>query len=409
MSQSSYAIRVYAWMAGFFLLSLPLGWAQDQSNATPSPAEAARPPLVEHCGGELLGCLMLGGMYAEGESVVEDEGQTIMLHYEACISGSLTGCTYLGWRYRDGERMPQDQAQALFLFELACGGGEMVACHSLDAMTEEPPPLEEEKEEEPATIAAPAPLNQGCSGCGCRGMMEMGDEGENGESLAFQMDQKACWAKDFLSCYNLGLRFLNGDGVAADNGEAVELFGQACDAGESQACSDLGAMYDLGQGVSENDTRALELYTKACEEGDLFGCHSAGAKYDLGEGVPKDEGRAAEFYRDACNGGRSASCYDLGMKFATGQGVPQNETQAVALFQQACDAGQDEACEATEMGQLKLRTGGQDKSKGLSQVFSFIWSNDDKVQRSIINQIGILALAFLVWFKLYRGWANREK
>lgn len=420
LGQGSYTFRVYAWMAGFFLLALPLGWAQDEGQASRSSAEGERLPLVEHCEGDLLSCLMFGAMYADGEAIVKDESQAIMLHYEACISGSLTGCTYLGWRYRDGDRVLQDEAQATFLFELACRGGDLLGCHSLDAMTEEepppPPPVEQEEEEEeepkePASVGAPLTSTPGCSGCSCQGMMQMGDEGASGESIAFQQDHKACWENDYRSCFNLGLRFLNGSGVVADNGQAIEMFGKACEGGESQACSGLGTMFDLGQGVGENDAQAVELYEKACDGGDMFGCHSAGAKYDLGEGVMQDDGRAAELYRHACNGGRSASCYDLGLKFASGKGVPQNEVQAVALFQQACNAGEDEACEVTEVGQLKLESGvsKRDVSKSIGQLFGFVWNNDSNKQRSWFNQLGILGIAALVWFKIYRGWAKREK
>ncbi len=56
-------------------------------------------------------------------------------------------------------------------------------------------------------------------------------------------------AGDAEAQYNLGLMYVNGEGVPEDDVEAVRLFRLAADQGLAEAQTNLGLMYDNGSGV----------------------------------------------------------------------------------------------------------------------------------------------------------------
>lgn len=51
---------------------------------------------------------------------------------------------------------------------------------------------------------------------------------------------------DALGCYNLGVAYNKGVGVAKDSSKAFAFTKKACDMGAAQGCANLGALYDNG-------------------------------------------------------------------------------------------------------------------------------------------------------------------
>ncbi len=70
--------------------------------------------------------------------------------------------------------------------------------------------------------------------------------------------------------------FLNGEGVAQDDAEAVRLFSLAADQGLATAHFALGFMFSNGQGVAQDDAEAVRVFNLAAAQGD------AEAQYNLG-------------------------------------------------------------------------------------------------------------------------------
>jgi hypothetical protein len=73
-------------------------------------------------------------------------------------------------------------------------------------------------------------------------------------------------------CFDLGVHYANGTGVAQDNAQAVAFYRKACNGGELSACNNLGIKYEKGSGVSADPTQAAALYRKSCDGGDKDGC-----------------------------------------------------------------------------------------------------------------------------------------
>lgn len=69
--------------------------------------------------------------------------------------------------------------------------------------------------------------------------------------------------------FNLGLMYANGEGVAQDMTQAVELFKKAAGQGHVDAQNNLGAMYFTGEGVARNEKKAIEWFEKAAAQGNV--------------------------------------------------------------------------------------------------------------------------------------------
>jgi len=71
-----------------------------------------------------------------------------------------------------------------------------------------------------------------------------------------------------LAQYNLGVKFMLGEGVAKDPNKALSLWLQAANEGHVQAQFNVGRAYFLGVGLEKNHPKAEFWFKKAAEQGD---------------------------------------------------------------------------------------------------------------------------------------------
>lgn len=119
---------------------------------------------------------------------------------------------------------------------------------------------------------------------------------------------KECQKDDAKSCYNLGLMYVNAQGVQEDLLKGAELFTKACDNGNMSACLDLSFMYVQGHGVKHNYPRAAELFEKTCDAGSSQGCNNLGVMYYNGSGVEKSDEIALGLFTKACEMNNTKGC-----------------------------------------------------------------------------------------------------
>jgi TPR repeat protein len=113
--------------------------------------------------------------------------------------------------------------------------------------------------------------------------------------------------------YSLGCMYQQGlDGVAQDDGTAVELWTKAADHGDADAQYNLGYMYQHGRGVAQDDCKAVELYTKAADQEHACAQCNLGYMYQHGRGVAQDDGKAVELYTKAADQGHARAQCNLG-------------------------------------------------------------------------------------------------
>ena len=143
--------------------------------------------------------------------------------------------------------------------------------------------------------------------------------------------------------YQLGVRYIQGDGVPKDAGQAAIWLRKAADRGHATAQAYLGFMYANGEGVAEDDGQAASWYRKAAEQGHADAQFNLGLMYAGGEGVPEDGGQAASWYRKAAEQGFAAAQINLGIMYASGEGVPEDGGQAVSWYRKAAEQGHADA------------------------------------------------------------------
>jgi hypothetical protein len=86
---------------------------------------------------------------------------------------------------------------------------------------------------------------------------------------------KACTSKDPNACLVLGRMYATGNGVAKNEGVAVQRYTQSCDLGNGTACYALGVIYEIGAGAKSDGVKAQKFYQLACSRGNSVACESA--------------------------------------------------------------------------------------------------------------------------------------
>lgn len=100
--------------------------------------------------------------------------------------------------------------------------------------------------------------------------------------------QKRAESGDADACFNLGTRYLDGRGVAADTEQAVAWLEKAAKSGQGKAAFRLGKMYSDGDQVPQDYARGLAFYTIAAQAGEMEAQHNIGAMLVSRRGVRRD-------------------------------------------------------------------------------------------------------------------------
>jgi len=146
-------------------------------------------------------------------------------------------------------------------------------------------------------------------------------------------------AGDAKAQVQLGLAYASGDGVAADEAEAVVWFRKAAEKGDASGEYFLSEMYLTGRGGTVDTAEAVKWLKRSAEHGDARGQSNLAVLYVQGQGVPKDEAEAAKWMRKAADQGSAAGQFGLGSMYAHGRGVPRSETEAATWYRKAADQG----------------------------------------------------------------------
>jgi TPR repeat protein len=191
---------------------------------------------------------------------------------KSCDLGHGPACTSLAKAYIDGVGVAKNPAAGLEALTRSCDAGDPFNCYGLAEH------------------------------------YRTGDAGTKDVVKAEQIHERTC--KKSLhraSCMALRVLYRTGDGPVAkafDKARAhLEL---ACPSGGfgGPACVQLGLMYQHGEGMAADELKAVELYQKSCrpdESAPAAGCYEIGALLDGGgKTVAKDPARAAKAFMRAC-------------------------------------------------------------------------------------------------------------
>jgi localization factor PodJL len=143
--------------------------------------------------------------------------------------------------------------------------------------------------------------------------------------------------------YEVGVRYAEGRGVAANSTEAARWFELAARQGLAMAQFRLAGLYEKGVGVKKDTETARRLYKAAAEQGNAQAMHNLAVLYAEGAAVKPDYRTAAQWFRLAADHGAADSQYNLAILYARGIGVDQNLSKSYKWFALAANQGDEDA------------------------------------------------------------------
>ena len=163
-------------------------------------------------------------------------------------------------------------------------------------------------------------------------------DGPNQEQRIIALKQKAA-SGEATAQVALGIAYASGDGIQADEAEAVRWFRKAAEQSDADGEYSLGEMYAFGRGVPVDYAEAAKWLRKSAEQGDVRAEANLGVLYAKGQGVPKDDTEAAKWLRKAAEQGSALGQLSLGVMYAHGRGVPPDDAEAVKWYRKAMEQG----------------------------------------------------------------------
>jgi len=109
---------------------------------------------------------------------------------------------------------------------------------------------------------------------------------------SFEQTIEAANQGDAIAQFNLGVRYINGNGVDKDPAAAVKWFRTAADQGLANAQFNLGVCYAEGLAVDQDAKEAVAWYEKAARQGHAMAQCNLGVCFKAGNGVDRDEQEA---------------------------------------------------------------------------------------------------------------------
>ncbi|WP_249122700.1 DUF2971 domain-containing protein [Pseudoalteromonas sp. M8] len=201
--------------------------------------------------------------------------------------------------------------------------------------------LEQNPELTPETQALIEKAQRGDADAQCNlGLMYINGQGvAQSDEKAVEYYQLAAKQGNARGQCNLGVMYAQGKGVAQSDEKAIKYYQLAAEQGNARAQCNLGVMYEQGKGVAQSDEKAVEYYQLAAEQGDSHGQCYLGLMYEYGQGVAQSDEKAVEYYQLAAEQEDARGQCDLGVMYAQGKGVTQSDEKAIKYYQLAAEQG----------------------------------------------------------------------
>jgi len=141
----------------------------------------------------------------------------------------------------------------------------------------------------------------------------------------------------------LGLKLLNGTGMAMHIDKAAGWLDRAANKGQPVAQEVLGVLYQTGTGVAVDMSKAIKWYGSAAAAGNVKAMANLGKAYGGGWSNGTDLAKAAQWFARAAAFGDVDSTFNLAILYERGAGVPQNLPTAYLWYAIAASEGDKEA------------------------------------------------------------------
>lgn len=139
--------------------------------------------------------------------------------------------------------------------------------------------------------------------------------------------------------YELGERYLDGNGVIEDKTAAAQWFCRAASQNHAEAQFRLFQCYENGWGVEINDEKAVEWLNMAAHQNHAEAQYHLGLRFGKGLGVVKNEAEAVRWYTASAKQNYAPAQYSLGLCYQMGRGIAFNHAEAAKWFLAAAEQG----------------------------------------------------------------------
>ncbi|MFZ5891954.1 MAG: tetratricopeptide repeat protein [Myxococcota bacterium] len=223
-------------------------------------------------GGLPDGCANVGAMYEEGWGVPVNI-QKAREYYEAtCNERTQLSCSDLGFLYEFGKGVPTDYAMALRFYEMACNASES-DCNALGCLYRAGHGVERDPKRAASlyTRACNAGVGQACQNLAEVQMSSPSPDLANAE----RSSRQGCELQYAPACrYNRLVRAVQS---LTEPPESPASALAHCRGGKSTRCFELGLRFAIGFGVAHDGVRAAQLFEKACQEQVPEACEFSGS------------------------------------------------------------------------------------------------------------------------------------
>jgi localization factor PodJL len=148
---------------------------------------------------------------------------------------------------------------------------------------------------------------------------------------------------DPTAAYEIGVRYAEGKGIAANLDEAAKWYDRAAEAGVVPAIFRLGTFYEKGMSVNKDVDIARRYYLQAADRGNAKAMHNLAVLDADGGGKGANYKNASQWFRKAADRGVADSQFNLGILYARGIGVEQNLAESFKWFSLAAAQGDADA------------------------------------------------------------------
>lgn len=141
------------------------------------------------------------------------------------------------------------------------------------------------------------------------------------------------------AAFEIGVRYAEGRGVAADYATAAKWYERAAEGGIVPAMFRLGTLYEKGLGLKKDIEAARSHYLQAAEKGSAKAMHNLAVLDADGGSAGPNYKSASQWFRKAAERGVADSQFNLGILYARGIGVEQNLAESFKWFSLAAAQG----------------------------------------------------------------------
>lgn len=238
------------------------------------------------------------------------------------------------------------------------------------APVKEPEPVEASEEQAPTTVetevAMPAPVTTETAPEPDAVQAELPVIPEEAGPAALR---EAAAQGDARALFEIGNRYMEGRGVAADFAKAAKWYEYAAGQGFAPAQYRIGNFNEKGLGMPRDLAKAKDWYQRAALKGNASAMHNLAVLLASGANGAPDNASAVRWFTDAAELGVKDSQFNLGILAAKGVGMPVNLEESYKWFALAANSGDKDAAEKRDQIAAALKPEQIARAKGAVQLW----------------------------------------